>query len=116
MVGSSVSLLTGNPRRSANRAAGRLPNAKARWVHQGVQTCCPAGHRSDYVITEALGENLPAALVSTTDEASDGQVQFDPGPHTADRKSSEDSGYPPPVGDQRLMKCKRRFEGTSFYA
>ena len=30
-VRNSVSLLTGNPRRSASRAAGRPPNASARW-------------------------------------------------------------------------------------
>jgi hypothetical protein len=46
-------------------------------VHQGVQTCCPAGHGSDYVITETLGKNLSAALIGTTDETSDGQMQFD---------------------------------------
>ncbi|EJZ18480.1 hypothetical protein RCCGEPOP_25327 [Rhizobium sp. Pop5] len=50
--------------------------------NQAVQTCCPAGHGSDYVITEALSENLSAALFGTTDQASDRQVQFNPSTRT----------------------------------
>jgi hypothetical protein len=50
---------------------------KSEMANQSVQACCPAGHGADYVITETLGENLSAAMVRTTDEASDGQAQFD---------------------------------------
>ena len=45
---------------------------------QAVQTGRPASHGADRTITEALGENLSSAMGDTTDEASDGQVQFDP--------------------------------------
>jgi hypothetical protein len=50
---------------------------QSQMVHQGVQAYCPAGHGSDYVFTETLGENLSAALIGTTDKTSDGQMQFD---------------------------------------
>jgi len=45
--------------------------------NQTVQTGCPASHRTDYAITETLGENFSVAMDGTTDEASDRQVQFD---------------------------------------
>lgn len=50
--------------------------------NEAVQTGCPASHGTDHIITEALGENLSAAMGGTTDETSDCQVQFDPSART----------------------------------
>jgi len=60
--------------------SGRRPTTQceSKIANQTVQACCPASHRANYVVTKALGENLSAAITSTTDEASDGQVQLDP--------------------------------------
>ena len=43
-----------------------------------VQACCPASHGTNYIVAETLGENLSAAIAGTTDQASDGQMQFEP--------------------------------------
>jgi hypothetical protein len=47
-------------------------------ANETVQACCPASHGANYIVAEALGKNLSAAIASTTDEASDGQVQLEP--------------------------------------
>jgi hypothetical protein len=41
-------------------------------TNQTVQACCPASHWANYIVAEALGKNLSAAISGTTDEASDG--------------------------------------------
>nr|WP_235726893.1 hypothetical protein [Martelella mediterranea] len=51
---------------------------KREMANQGVQTRCPAGHRSDHVIAEPLGENLLTAIAIPANEPSNGQMQFDP--------------------------------------
>ncbi|OJU68136.1 MAG: hypothetical protein BGO05_07685 [Rhizobiales bacterium 63-7] len=47
-------------------------------ANQTVQACCPASHGANYIVAEALGENFSAAVAGTTDEASDGQMKFEP--------------------------------------
>ncbi|GAA4158649.1 hypothetical protein GCM10023069_03210 [Shinella granuli] len=41
-------------------------------ANQTVQACCPASHGANYIVAEALGENLSAAIAGITDKASDG--------------------------------------------
>ena len=53
---------------------------KSKMVNQTVQTSCPTSHGADHAITEALGENLSAAMSGSTDETPNGQVQFNPSP------------------------------------
>lgn len=47
-----------------------------------VQTRCPTGPGTAHAITEALGENLSAAVGGTTDKAPDCQMQLDPSART----------------------------------
>ncbi|OYR25988.1 transposase IS204/IS1001/IS1096/IS1165 family domain protein [Brucella lupini] len=51
-------------------------------ANQTVQACCPASHGANYIVAEALGENLSTAMRGSTDETPNGQVQFNPSPRT----------------------------------
>lgn len=61
--------------KSGRRATAQCESEMA---NQTVQARCPASHGANYIVAETLGENLSAAMAGTTDEASHGQVQFEP--------------------------------------
>src|SRR5690606_24170236 len=55
---------------------------ESQMANQTVQACCPASHGANYIVAEALGENLSTAMRGSTDETPNGQVQFNPSPRT----------------------------------